>query len=494
MRALSKSRQKLCLRRQVIKIIVMVTMLMSLASIPISTLLVLNQRPQELGLVPDKGELHRKRHMMMHNRIPQSSESAHHIRSLVSGRLRAPSSWVRDGRLNLSTAVYNFTAPFNKLEFIHITKTGGTAVETIAARDANITWGICHFQFQLNLGPACLRPNWVHQVDLFKASPPWHAPPQWMNPNPYLGSDTFTIVRNPYDRIISEFYCKYYGFHRDEYSEQHNAEATNIARTLNMTQPVWGKPPLRRPRRKKPKRMYSGDDLGATSIRSRFGKDGLERCKRDMLDWDSKHPQEGDESANVLQKQFQRIETEDGDVVVNAAIPSCRYVIVRAKMREGPRNRNKREQMRQQEPGRVRHFRTSKKQDSPRAFNSWIRRELRRRSDSIGHMLPQYLYVYDENGRQIVDHVLRFETVSMDFDSLMQRYGINLAWPKGGKINQGHQSDDKMRFSTRHFTQETLDLINEFYQKDFELLGYPQIRSSKFSIDDIAEEDDAASL
>jgi len=112
------------------------------------------------------------------------------------------------------------------LEFIHITKTGGSAIEAAAARHG-VVWGVCHFTRQHGIGPGCSRPDFG-----WPRSPPtvskgfsgelWHTPPAWMNPNPYAGARTFTVVRNPYDRIISEYYCPHYGNFR---KWRHAAEA-----------------------------------------------------------------------------------------------------------------------------------------------------------------------------------------------------------------------------------------------------------------------------
>jgi Sulfotransferase family len=44
----------------------------------------------------------------------------------------------------------------------------------------------------------------------------WHIPPSWLHPDhsPYHRNNTalFTIVRNPYDRFVSEFYCPHTGY------------------------------------------------------------------------------------------------------------------------------------------------------------------------------------------------------------------------------------------------------------------------------------------
>ena len=108
------------------------------------------------------------------------------------------------------------------LEFVHITKTGGTAIEKAAAQ-AGITWGVCHYETRRD---TCfpLRPDlgWPKTFQLRSSIVPypnfqgeyWHIPPHWFIQNPYSGSDAFVVVRNPYDRYISEFYCRYFGYYK----------------------------------------------------------------------------------------------------------------------------------------------------------------------------------------------------------------------------------------------------------------------------------------
>ena len=35
-----------------------------------------------------------------------------------------------------------------------------------------------------------------------------------------------------------------------------------------------------------------------------------------------------------------------------------------------------------------------------------------------GHFLPQHVYVYDMEGNQVIDHILRFEQLNEDFSAL----------------------------------------------------------------------------
>ena len=74
-----------------------------------------------------------------------------------------------------------------ELQFLHITKNAGTFIEDIADKN-NIKWG----RFNTSIS------NWHNYLDLYKLS--------------LLEKyDWFVVVRNPYSRILSEYYCKWGG-------------------------------------------------------------------------------------------------------------------------------------------------------------------------------------------------------------------------------------------------------------------------------------------
>jgi len=75
---------------------------------------------------------------------------------------------------------------FKELKFIHITKTAGTSIEDLAHKNG-IYWGRFHKEYG----------------DI------WHKPFIEIENGVKQKYDWFTIVRNPYDRIISEFYCRW---------------------------------------------------------------------------------------------------------------------------------------------------------------------------------------------------------------------------------------------------------------------------------------------
>lgn len=85
-----------------------------------------------------------------------------------------------------------------ELKFIHITKTGGTSIEKCAL-EKNILWGKYHKEYSLDHHKIFTRID-----DKIKFSYDW-----------------FTIVRDPYSRIISEFHCPFFG-HNSLFYNQNN--------------------------------------------------------------------------------------------------------------------------------------------------------------------------------------------------------------------------------------------------------------------------------
>lgn len=109
------------------------------------------------------------------------------------------------------------TKPTRRLEFLHIPKTGGTVIESEAAKQ-NITWSICHFGIHKNIvwmslneticPEGSLKYDWPKRKK-YHSCPWWHLPAQYFelqDVNPYEGADLFCVVRNPYERLLSEYY------------------------------------------------------------------------------------------------------------------------------------------------------------------------------------------------------------------------------------------------------------------------------------------------
>lgn len=90
------------------------------------------------------------------------------------------------------------------LKFIHITKTAGTSIEE-AALNIGIFWG--RYDNEYTKGKI----------------PDWHKPFHLLDKEIKQKYDWFMVVRNPYERIVSEFYCKWiYPKNKDVSIEEYN--------------------------------------------------------------------------------------------------------------------------------------------------------------------------------------------------------------------------------------------------------------------------------
>lgn len=123
-----------------------------------------------------------------------------------------------------------------RLELVHIPKTGGTWMEQAYAQSVyKGRWGACHFMHpKISLGmtkgalecppapfSAKLLYNYNHDTlkktkfGCFGESHWWHVPP-WLfddevapENNPYHDADRFAVVRDPYDKVVSEYYWRH---------------------------------------------------------------------------------------------------------------------------------------------------------------------------------------------------------------------------------------------------------------------------------------------
>lgn len=85
----------------------------------------------------------------------------------------------------------------NFLEFIHIPKNAGTTIENVA-NDKNIKWGR-------------FKPDHRNKVGTKKCTY-WHVPPKHFYLNNYYDSDdTFCVIRDPRDRMVSEYSYRHKG-------------------------------------------------------------------------------------------------------------------------------------------------------------------------------------------------------------------------------------------------------------------------------------------
>mmetsp|Transcript_24722 Transcript_24722/g.58660 ORF Transcript_24722/g.58660 Transcript_24722/m.58660 type:complete len:353 (-) Transcript_24722:365-1423(-) len=119
--------------------------------------------------------------------------------------------------------------------------------------------------------------------------------------------------------------------------------------------------------------------------------------------------------------------------------------------------------------------------NDPSFMNVWIQQQIRRQALSKtpnptcdpyarGHFIRQYDFVYGWNGERRIEHILRMEHLEEEFRNLMKTHNLDhkVVLPK----RQEKKRDTQDTLTVRNFTNETIDLIREFYSKDFVLGGY----------------------
>ena len=85
--------------------------------------------------------------------------------------------------------------------------------------------------------------------------------------------------------------------------------------------------------------------------------------------------------------------------------------------------------------------------------------------------LPQSLYIYDQEGNKVVDHVLQFERLDTEFEMLMKNYTLNIKLPD----RPVNARSTAVKLDTTHLSKRTVHFINEYYERDFSNFGYEKL-------------------
>jgi Sulfotransferase family len=112
-----------------------------------------------------------------------------------------------------------------------------------------------------------------------------------------------------------------------------------------------------------------------------------------------------------------------------------------------------------------------------------------------GHWIPQYDFVYDPSGNKRVEHVLKFENLTFEFDELMARYNITDIHlpqvmtsvaavgsgepPKKQGAVPGLGKEDKMgkkkripKLTRDDLLEKTKAMVHVVFSRDFDTFGY----------------------
>lgn len=88
-----------------------------------------------------------------------------------------------------------------------------------------------------------------------------------------------------------------------------------------------------------------------------------------------------------------------------------------------------------------------------------------------GHWLPQYLFIYDKNGKKIIkkSNIIHFENIKEELNKLFAKYKLDIDFNNAPRILCGANN---YMFSINDLSVDNIKLINKIYSNDFKLFGY----------------------
>ncbi len=98
-------------------------------------------------------------------------------------------------------------------------------------------------------------------------------------------------------------------------------------------------------------------------------------------------------------------------------------------------------------------------------------------SDEYRHLMPQYEFLYDKNGKLLIDFVGKFESIQSDFDAVCLKMGIERAiLPHINSSARGIiGNNDKLgadKLYTSYFDKELEEFVADIYAKDIRTFNY----------------------
>lgn len=101
-------------------------------------------------------------------------------------------------------------------------------------------------------------------------------------------------------------------------------------------------------------------------------------------------------------------------------------------------------------------------------------------TDKYRHILPQYDFIYDKNGNQLVDFIGRFETLEKDFNTVCKTLKIKntelphvkpAAAKKSAMLTPESSSQTRSHYSD-YYDEETKDQVARLYEQDILTFHY----------------------
>jgi hypothetical protein len=89
------------------------------------------------------------------------------------------------------------------------------------------------------------------------------------------------------------------------------------------------------------------------------------------------------------------------------------------------------------------------------------------------HILPQSKYVYDENNKKVIQHIIYMDKdMNKNLDNLFKKFNLNIDI---NDLNNDNNTGYKKSFTKEDLDQETLDKIYNMYIDDFKNFKFERI-------------------
>ncbi|MBT5241934.1 MAG: sulfotransferase family 2 domain-containing protein [Rhodospirillaceae bacterium] len=103
-------------------------------------------------------------------------------------------------------------------------------------------------------------------------------------------------------------------------------------------------------------------------------------------------------------------------------------------------------------------------------FNDYVRKHLAEHGTLLGPS-PQTQFVYDKDGKQLVDTILRYEEIEEGFATVVDKLGITDI--ELDRFNQSYHAP-----WTEAYALDTFEMVKQFAQPDADAFGYPDEASA----------------
>eukprot|EP01084_Bolivina_argentea_P102304 183282_1 len=115
----------------------------------------------------------------------------------------------------------------------------------------------------------------------------------------------------------------------------------------------------------------------------------------------------------------------------------------------------------------------SKIQCSANALNFWVKHILMDNNPYCMrgcHFIPQYEFIFDENNKQMCKNVLKFENLSAEFNTLLDKYHLaHLISLNGIHKNHGKKCEN---LTVNELSNESKQIVRQKYKIDFDAFQY----------------------